>query len=640
MTRTHDVLADIIDGPNAAGANDLHGERKAVLDRENAAGEVGDVDLARELAWERGIMDLNVPAQEHYSLFRGAEFEAYSEFYGLSDATLGYAAERARETSNLLLRVHHLEYVLACGPQTGREWFSTCCELAKTYRQLIDKVVAQITGEPGHVDGVYVSRWMARIASLVSARGVLRGDEHGEWARWVTSVATRLRSIDWKLDDGINVEHRWPYEIIEHLVAFPPDAIDEGDRAAALDLLQQAYDYYSGEPLADTFSSRIAEVDAAVRKHFGESDTHARMIRRQFDALMRTGNFHREHGSGLIAQSFFRDARKLVEKQRQYFSGPEVDELQRLERESLQAAEEGGEFKVVRGGEVTINLDDFDRRQDTGADTVELLMALRHAAIPKYAELQATATRIMRENPIQFLFGAATVDRGKVVSEARSEDQHHRRVVQQQTAINAEFVGLEIVVTLVRAANDGLLTAADIVQELGLLGLDAEEREILERGVERFLAEDYVSAGHILSSQFENAFRRKLTEVGVEPTRFRTLPDGTSRTDEATLGDLMHSSTPDGRSVRELIGEDAWQFVDRTMVAVDGWNLRNKFAHGLAGRRECVAPVVGVILHHILWLATLQVQPLAEDGGSGEVTAPDREPEPRRDLADEAPAPE
>lgn len=243
--------------------------------------------------------------------------------------------------------------------------------------------------------------------------------------------------------------------------------------------------------------------------------------------------------------------------------------------------------------------------------------------IPNYAKLEEEATRIMREHPIQFLFGAATVDRAKVVSEARTDEQHHRRVVQQQTALRAECVGLELVVTLVRAAQAGQVTAADVVGELRLLGLDEEETEILERGIERFLAEDYISAGHILASQFENAFRKKLTEVGVEPTRFRTLPDGTTRTDEAALGDLMHSATPDGRSVRELIGENAWHFIDRTMVAVDGWNLRNKFAHGLAGKRECVPPVVGVILHHIFWLATLKATPQSaeENAVSGEDAA-------------------
>lgn len=613
MTRTHDAVGAIIDQAAASVATNLAAERKEVLQREDHARAAGEVALAQQLAWERGIIDLIVPEEKHYSLFHGAEFSAYAEYYGLTDETLEYARERARETSNLLLRVHHLEYALERGPQNGREWFVTQQQLADEYRELIDTAANRITGQAGRLDAVYLSRWMARWASLITVRGLLRKEEQNECAHWVTGIATTLRSVQWEREDGIELQHRWPYEILEHLAAIPADAIAEADRATALDLLQQAYDHYCADPLADTFVSRIAEVDAALRKHFGETDTHMRMVRRQYEALLRSATFHREHGSGLIAQSFFRQARKLVEKQRQYFDAAEVDGLQHVEREALEAAEMGGEFKTVTGGHVTINFDDFDRRQATPTDTVRMLMALRRAAIPDYVKLEESASRIMRENPLQFLFGASTVDRGKVVSEARTEKQHRRRVVQKRTSMHAEFVGLEVVVTLVRAANAGQITAVDVVRELGALGLDEQETEILERGIERFLAEDYISAGHILSSKFENAFRNKLTEVGVEPTRFRTLPDGTTRTDEATLGDLMHSSAPDGRTVRELIGEDAWQFIDRTMVAVDGWNLRNRFAHGLAGRRECLPLVVGVIVHHILWLATLKATPQPAD---------------------------
>lgn len=626
MTRTHIELGPIIDQAPTSIVTRLGREREAVLEREEKAEAEGDDALAQQLGWERGIIDLNVPGEEHYSLFRGGDFETYSEFYQLTDETLAYARDRASETENPLLRIHHLEYVLARSPQTGKEWIRTQRELAEAYRELIDRTVSRITGEPDRVDGVYVSDWMGPLASLAAIRGLLRAEKQAEWAHWITGIASSLRAIDWQRDDGIEMQHRWPFEILEHLVAIPASEIAEADRTEALDLLQQAYDHYSAEPLADTFVARVAEVDAAVRKHFGETDTHVRMVRRQYEALLRTAKFHRENGSGLIAQSFFRDARKLMEEQRQYFDAAEVDELQRLEREALEAAEAGGEFKTVKSGGVSIDLDDFDRRQDTPAETVRLLMALRHHAIPNYAELDRTASKIMSESPIQFLFGAATVDRGKVVSEARSDEQHHRRVVQQQTTINGELIGLEVVVTLVRAADDGQITAADVVRELGLLGLDEEELSILERGIERFLSEDYISAGHILSSQFENAFRKKLTEVGVEPTRFRTLPDGTTRTDEAALGDLMHSATADGRTVREIIGEDAWQFIDRTMVAVDGWNLRNKFAHGLAGRRECAPPVVGVILHHILWLATLKVEAHSPDPADEQTTdSPDDE---------------
>lgn len=105
---------------------------------------------------------------------------------------------------------------------------------------------------------------LARLASLLSVRGVLRDAERGEWAHWLTGIARSLHAIDWKRDDGIEMQHRWPFEILQHLVVIPADAIATSDRADALELLQQAYEHYSADPLADTFVWRVAEVDAAL----------------------------------------------------------------------------------------------------------------------------------------------------------------------------------------------------------------------------------------------------------------------------------------------------------------------------------------------------------------------------------------
>lgn len=52
----------------------------------------------------------------------------------------------------------------------------------------------------------------------------------------------------------------------------------------------------------------------------------------------------------------------------------------------------------------------------------------------------------------------------------------------------------------------------------------------------------------------------------------------------------MHSLTPDGRTVRELIGEDAWQFIDRTMVAVYGWTCGTSSRTGLRAAGSACHP--------------------------------------------------
>lgn len=91
MTKTHDRLAAVIDTQPEDQINELAELRKAVFQSEEAAGASGDEELARELSWERGIIDLVVPPKEHYSLFRGADYDRFAEFYGFTDQTLDYA---------------------------------------------------------------------------------------------------------------------------------------------------------------------------------------------------------------------------------------------------------------------------------------------------------------------------------------------------------------------------------------------------------------------------------------------------------------------------------------------------------------------------------------------------------------------
>lgn len=614
MTITHELLGDAVDALPVEQTTDLDEVRSAVLRREQEAQKEGEEEASVVLAWERGIIDLNVPETPHYSLFRGAAYEQYAEFYGFTDETLEYARRRATETTNPLLRVHHLEYVLARGPQTGREWFNVQRQLAEAYRTLVDHTLALITGRPGDHGALYIARWVGRIAGLINRKGILRAEEPADWAEWIIGVGEALYAIDWELDDGIQMQHRWPYEILEHLAAIPADAIAPGLRERALRLVGDAFEHYSQEPLADTFVSRTAEVEAALRKHFGEQDTHRTMVRRQYEALLRAARFHREHGSGLVAQHFFREARKLVEGQRQYFGEEDVNETQRAEREALRTAVDGGEFKQVTAGQVEIKLDDFDERRDDAAATVQGLIAGADHRIPSYDRIRASAKQTMQEHPLQFLFGASTIDGEKVVGEAHTEDQHLARQVEQQMKLEAQFVGLVYHVTLVRAYSDGQITADDVVKELGRLALPKDEVQILKRGIKRYLEEDFISAGHILAPQFENILRRMFSRVGVETTEFRRLPDGSTRTDDATLGTLLYSKTDDGRAVKELLGTDSWEFIRVTMASTTGMNLRNKFAHGLATKAECKGPIVGIILHHIFWLASLEV--VAVNGGS------------------------
>ena len=89
------------------------------------------------------------------------------------------------------------------------------------------------------------------------------------WGRWIIALAQFAHDHPWAEENDPPRRHRWPFELLERLPAIRATAIAEPERRVALDLLAAAYAAYLVEPLAEQFAVRVAEVEAALRKHFG-----------------------------------------------------------------------------------------------------------------------------------------------------------------------------------------------------------------------------------------------------------------------------------------------------------------------------------------------------------------------------------
>ena len=117
----------------------------------------------------------------------------------------------------------------------------------------------------------------------------------------------------------------------------------------SLRLLLDAAKHYESSPMLHYIELAIIKVEADLRKYWGESDTHRPMIRRQFEAVLRCARMHRNNGSNLVASEFFRQARELAERERQYFTDAEIADLGRSMQEAIHAGIAGAEKHVVRG---------------------------------------------------------------------------------------------------------------------------------------------------------------------------------------------------------------------------------------------------------------------------------------------------
>ncbi len=193
---------------------------------------------------------------------------------------------------------------------------------------------------------------------------------------------------------------------------------------------------------------------------------------------------------------------------------------------------------------------------------------------------------------------------GKVVGRTRGEAGNVEVEIQSRAMLQTHLLGDGIATAVQRAAAQISLTPEHLIAPLAPLALDEGSLELIRHGLARLIAGDLVSATHVLIPRVEDALRQHLKTVGFNTTDFvPDVGDGTSRTDDATLGALLYKRLPDGRTVRDYLGEDLWEHLNSVLNRQTGPNLRNEFAHGLARPAHCTSAVAGIALMLLYQLA-------------------------------------
>jgi|GEM_PF-1144622 len=135
--------------------------------------------------------------------------------------------------------------------------------------------------------------------------------------------------------------------------------------------------------------------------------------------------------------------------------------------------------------------------------------------------------------------------------------------------LNAQF---QIFHKIWCAYSDAGMTAETIARFLRSRDfISVDQQTIIDRGIERLFADDYISAIHILVPQYEGALRRFFEYYGYPTTGVAS--DGTQK--EQTFTEFLKNEFV------KVLPEDYLYLVDYVMVCQLGLNLRNNVAHGL-----------------------------------------------------------
>lgn len=121
--------------------------------------------------------------------------------------------------------------------------------------------------------------------------------------------------------------------------------------------------------------------------------------------------------------------------------------------------------------------------------------------------------------------------------------------------------------------------------------------KIISVGLGRYFAEDFVSAIHILTPQFENVFLFISEKCGIDVIALDSGKDISTHTKTLSAGDL--SSEP----FQKVWGKDLCEQLKFTLFDPLGYKLRHKVAHGEIVLEECSSSVANLILYFYLVLA-------------------------------------
>ncbi|WP_157758911.1 DUF4209 domain-containing protein [Cystobacter fuscus] len=363
--------------------------------------------------------------------------------------------------------------------------------------------------------------------------------------------------------------------------------------------------FYEADPLADRGSIRVAEAEAKLRKHWGEKGdkVHERKVRRTFDAIVRRAEFFQKTGNGSITAGVFREARQLVERERRFFTADDIARLQGAEQAALNRALEAGEF-VPFTVSLKVPSQFMDYTQETPEKTAVELAEQAVREIPNRKEIAENVKETSAQTPLLAMVKRTLISPGKVVGESNSLQTNLDRDIENRAMSQASLFGAAVSITAARAAKTVGLTEEHLIIPLHPLALDEDSLLFIRRGCERLIAQDFISATHILILRVEDVLRRHLRRLGVDTTEFKAdVGDGTSRTDDVPFGKLMRLTLSDGRTVKDYLGSDLWEHLDSVLNSQTGLNLRNEIAHGLARPQHCTAESAGIALALLYQLA-------------------------------------
>lgn len=223
-------------------------------------------------------------------------------------------------------------------------------------------------------------------------------------------------------------------------------------------------------------------------------------------------------------------------------------------------------------------------------------VAREGALLPSLEIARDLADSEMSEGLLLSLMPMTTIRDDISIEVAESESERVKLNIDKNLLVRISINSAAVLRALFRGLQDRRgLTAESFCDYLAASDLfDTDNLTIIQVGLERYFAADYISMLHILVPQYEDSLRSIIEQGGqgvVSPRR----DDLGWNVD--TFGKFF-----DSELVKDAMPEDMRHYIRIIMVEPTGWNLRNRIAHGLIRPQDCTEVEAVTVLHLYLLL--------------------------------------
>ena len=125
-----------------------------------------------------------------------------------------------------------------------------------------------------------------------------------------------------------------------------------------------------------------------------------------------------------------------------------------------------------------------------------------------------------------------------------------------------------------------------------------EDTDLLAEGIGAWLDGDHIKALHVLIPQIERGVREVMGWLGEPVTKSNKATPGIGQS--IGMGDVSSSEV-----FRDELGPDLPLHLSALYSDPRGWNLRNRFAHGLLHEDEIHVGVTNWLIHTLLVLSAV-----------------------------------